>query len=316
VQLLRGVENIFIRDLATGTITALTTDGAASAVPSFSASGNRVAYVAAAQFGSPVYPLVVRELPNLSLVYSNSFTNVTACTLSPDGQTVALAAEKMYLLNLASGSREVIHEFAASDTPPRFTADGRYLTFSAPAAEAPVPRQVWLRDFQGATNVLVSTALGSAQPGNGHSRYPEISPDGRLIAYRTWATDVLSCDTNTLGDLVVYDIASRVNMAVTGEGGECPPDAVTASPVFRPDSQALYFFSWASDFYKFDFNQASDLFRLSLAFAPAPGFKLQVSLVPGPAPSVRLTWQTVSGQTYRALRGAMSTGGWVEASAP
>jgi Tol biopolymer transport system component len=41
--------------------------------------------------------------------------------------------------------------------------------------------------------------------GNGHSREPSISADGRYVAFRSWASNLVVGDTNGAWDVFVHD---------------------------------------------------------------------------------------------------------------
>ena len=52
---------------------------------------------------------------------------------------------------------------------------------------------------------LVSRASGNGAPGNGPSAFPSVSGDGRLVAFRSDATNLVPDDTDTVKDVFVRD---------------------------------------------------------------------------------------------------------------
>ena len=91
------------------------------------------------------------------------------------------------------------------------SADGRFVTFISQATDlapgvANPGDQLYVRDLQsGATSLLSTNASG--QSGNGPSRNPSISADGRRIAFETLANDLTPGDANNASDVVVHDLS-------------------------------------------------------------------------------------------------------------
>jgi Tol biopolymer transport system component len=93
------------------------------------------------------------------------------------------------------------------------TPDGRYVAFVS-AADNLVPgdtngiADVFLRDLQLGTTVLVSFgARFTALTGSGSSEAPEVTPDGRYVAFYSSATNLVPGVTN-FGDIYVRDLVA------------------------------------------------------------------------------------------------------------
>ena len=66
---------------------------------------------------------------------------------------------------------------------------------------------VYARDTDTGVTQLVSRATGSAgAKGNGNSRYPTVSADGRFVAFTSESTNLSPDDTTTRGDTYVRDL--------------------------------------------------------------------------------------------------------------
>ena len=157
---------------------------------------------------------------------------------------------------------------------PGISADGRFVVFRS-FAEGLVPGQVegnvsgdvFLYDRLATTVSLVSRVPASAvTSGNGESENPEISADGRLVAFRSEATDLVAglADVNGAPDVFLYDrelqsmtLVSRaaVSPVTTGNGG-------SRDPMLSADGGFVAFRSEATDLVagQVDGNAGSDFF--------------------------------------------------------
>ena len=112
---------------------------------------------------------------------------------------------------------------------PVISADGRFVAFFSDATNL-VPgdtngsRDVFLRDCQTAMTERVSVGGGGIQ-GNGDSGYPSISPDGRYVAFESWASNLVAVDVGGWPDIFVRDrqlatttIASVDSLGAQGGG--------------------------------------------------------------------------------------------------
>jgi hypothetical protein len=142
------------------------------------------------------------------------------------------------------------------------SADGRYVGFVSRASNL-VPGDinskfdVFTRDrLLGATE-LVSAADVQA---NSFSDEPSISTDGRCIAFRSNASNLVPLDTNIFYDVFVYDRPSAsldwVSATPNGAGSNGP----NQDPVISSDGRYVAFSSQASNLIVGDTNNALDIF--------------------------------------------------------
>jgi len=107
---------------------------------------------------------------------------------------------------------------------PSISADGRYVAFSSSASnlvsgDANDVEDIFAHDRQTGQTVRVSVASDGTE-GNGHSLEPSISADGRYVAFRSWASNLVPADTNDAWDVFVHDrqTGETVRVSVASQG--------------------------------------------------------------------------------------------------
>jgi hypothetical protein len=177
----------------------------------------------------------------------------------------------------------------------KFSADSRYLVYACTNAQVAADTNrtfdVYLYDLLLRTNLLVSQRYDAPFSGNEASDAPDISPDGRFIAYRSDAGDLVPGDTNGVSDVFLYDrlTGETKALSVSALGGTA--NGWSFAPQISRDGRSVLFKSWASDMTGSDFNQRSDLFMYSMLYA---------GIAPGglPAQGPNLNWPIETGTTY------------------
>jgi Tol biopolymer transport system component len=100
-------------------------------------------------------------------------------------------------------------------------------------------------------------------------------------------------DTNGYPDIFLFDrLTGDMTLISVSLSGATSASGPSLCPVFSGDGQTLYFESWASDLVSGDFNQASDVFALSL---PSNGSPNSTNATP-PLEFTGIVWETVAGQ--------------------
>jgi len=267
-----GIENLFLRDLQTGTTYALTTASSASSRTSgtMTPDGRFIAFATGDDVGANLF---VWDTQSAALIYSHSARN-SFVSISPDGHRVAYQDVVGSALSVADIIANTNWVISAGPIPDRlgaqFSADGRFLAYATSAANSPADtnatQDVYLYDFQNGTNFLISRSFNSSFTPNGPADSPAISPDGRFVAYRSSASDSVPGDFNGVPDLVVYDRVNGATRLVTvNRSANSTANNRSLKPVFSGDGTTLLFVSWASDLLDNDFNHGSDLFTFTLA---------------------------------------------------
>jgi len=148
---------------------------------------------------------------------------------------------------------------------PALSADGRFVAFSSWAANL-VPfdlnarTDIFVHDRQTGETTLVSVASDGTQ-GNGDSIVPMISGDGRYVTFYSTATNLVTGDTNSAGDIFLHDRqtgqTTRVSIASNGAQGNFGADARHA---ISADGRYIAFESFSSNLVSDDTNNAQDIF--------------------------------------------------------
>lgn len=177
-----------------------------------------------------------------------------------------------YLISSPDPTRGASASGAGDSWAPVMTPDGRFVLFASTALDLvqdtngsslsalPPPHQnVFLRDRQSGTTVLVSVNLAGAG-GNGNSLPVDVSTNGRYALFESSASDLVAGDTNNVVDVFVRDLVkgTTVLVSVSTNGGSA--DAASRSSVFTPDGRFVAFVSVADNLVAGDTNRIADIF--------------------------------------------------------
>jgi len=219
-----GFMNVFVRDTLNGTTERVSVsktggapDGASGSI-SISADGRYVAFSS--------------EATNLVSGDTNGFRDV-------------------FVRDRATGTTELIS--ADGNLPSFFTsisADGRYVAFDSNANNLVADdtnnaQDVFIKDRD--TGVIERVTSSGVEPDN-ITRYPAISADGSYVAFLSYATNLVSGDTNGRSDIFVYDRSTgaidRVSVSSSGAQGDNSCDDV---PAISADGSQVAFRSRSSN---------------------------------------------------------------------
>lgn len=262
--------NLYQRDMQTGITVALTLGGITSWSPT--PDGSRVAFIGLLGT-SGTAQIYVWNTATASRIYTNSISLPVGVTISPNGLRLAYLANSgatLYTSHLASNTTATVSSGTFSGRAGlKFSDDGRYLAYATTAAKVNDSNgvsDVWLYDCNTATETQVCRAYNSSSTPSGTSDAPEISPDGRFVAYRTFATNAVANDSNSVCELMLYDRVVNTNYLLTKSvlGNYTANNFTLFSKAFSSDSQTLIFSTWASDLLAGDYNSGSDVIQLAL----------------------------------------------------
>ena len=286
-------ESLFWRDLLTVSNYALTTAGVVSA--SMTPDGRYTAFTdkPAASAGQ----FYIWDSQAVACISTNSTPpGLTTVAISPDGRRVACwTGSGGWLLSLFDRAANTNWTIATGLFPGphptlRFSASGDRLAYTAGVSNS---TQVFLYDFPAGTNLLVSTNFGPGAWTSGVADSADISADGRFIAYRSAAQNLVPGDTNGWPQVFLFDSQTGANTLLSmGLSGAVGANYRCLAPVFSGDSRTLFFASVASDLTVGDFNNSSDLFAFTLFYATI----LPVSTG---GEGLVLSWPWIPGANYR-----------------
>lgn len=277
-----GLRHIHRFDIGSGSLTRLSRAGAFSvgpyadgpgetaAAPSPSADGSLVAFASEATNlvtgdTNGVSDIFVRDRSGAATERISLRANGTESpcastrpTLTPDARYVVFASCGALAVP-ASGQQSEIYRYdrnlgimalvsigiagsRADDASfePHVSSDGRYIAFRSCASNL-VPAaggtacQIYLRDMDAGTTVLVSRSSAGQPASSGFSSDAFVSGDGRFVGFTSSAPNLVANDTNGSSDAFVFDritaTTERISLSAAGAQGN-------SSSTFRSLDQA------------------------------------------------------------------------------
>jgi TolB protein len=161
--------------------------------------------------------------------------------------------------NLSTGGAEA----EGSTFGAALSASGRFVAFTSAATS--LVRGDWngmtdvfVRDLVRQRTSRVSISSAGAES-DGHSKKPSISADGSVVAFPSWATNLVPGDRNDVPDVFVHDrTAGLTNRVSTGSQGEA--DALSLAAFVSANGRTVVFSSDASNLVAADGNGSMDVF--------------------------------------------------------
>jgi Tol biopolymer transport system component len=238
-----GTHDIFVRDRLTGQTERVSLDSAGaqgdslSFEPSISADGRYVAFYSSASNlvagdSNGTYDVFVRD-------------RVT-------GQTERVSLD-------SAGAQGNSDSYA-----PSISADGRHVAFSSLASNLVAgdtngALDIFVRDRVTGQTERVSMDSAGVQ-GNSHSAVPSISADGRYVAFRSYASNLVAGDTNGALDIFVRDRVTGQTERVSVDQAGVQGNSQSLDASISADGRYVAFRSLASNLVAGDTNDAWDIF--------------------------------------------------------
>jgi len=151
-------------------------------------------------------------------------------------------------------------------------------TPAKPAArEVPLPRVV-----QTPCEAPASPESQAIEAVGGHSVRAQISADGRVVAFDSYARNLASGDTRGFVNVVVHDRQSGMTTVVSTAAGGVPGNDHSVAPALTADGGVIVFHSDATTLVSGDTNQLTDIF----VHDRSAGTTARVNVGPGGAQAV------------------------------
>ncbi|MBL9138324.1 MAG: PD40 domain-containing protein [Verrucomicrobiales bacterium] len=136
--------------------------------------------------------------------------------------------------------------------PFALSADGNRVVFSSLSSQLVAEDRnrrsdVFVRDIAAGTNLAASLALGGGSTGNGSSRFPVMSSDGRWVTFVSDAPDLVAGDTNHLDDVFVRDLTSGVTTLVSRQQNGAQAPGPSSTFLASADAAWIVFGTTAAD---------------------------------------------------------------------
>jgi len=144
------------------------------------------------------------------------------------------------------------------------SADGNFVVFSSSAddlvsGDTNNSEDVFVHDRTAGVTTRVSVD-SSGHQGNLLSLWPAISADGKLVAFTSYASNLVSGDTNGQIDVFVHDLQTGVTERVSVDSSGKQGDNLSLYPSLSSDGRFVAFRSLATNLVAGDGNGAMDVF--------------------------------------------------------
>lgn len=236
--------DVFVRDRQAGTTERVSNsaDGSetygSSSAPAISGNGRYVAFQSASS------DLIVGDINHLQDIFVHDRqTNLT--------DRVSIATNGTESNGISSN--------------PAISADGRYIAFSSGASnlvadDTNEAADIFVHDRQTDTTVRVSVSSNGFE-GDGRSWLSvAISANGRYIAFRSAATNLVDGDTNHADDIFVHDLLTKVTERVSVASDGTQANYISEEVAISADGRYVAFSSWANNLVDGDVNIWQDTF--------------------------------------------------------
>nr|GAT45558.1 WD40-domain-containing protein [Mycena chlorophos] len=246
----RGHKQIYVVDLASGTVTLASVehDGSSgegdSATPSLSYDGRFVAFMSSAEnlasgCGGATEHVYVRDLQR----------GITVCVSDADAGGVA----------------------DGPSSQPSISADGRFVAFTSFASNIVGPlwnkfANIYVKDMETGKTTLVSVSDdkdAGVRP-SGDSTQPSISGDGQKVAFTAYSIDPSKGIQNAISQIYVRDIKARRTFIASSSDRGVLSNAVDAQPRISADGKFVVFLSAGTNLMRGEDNGHRKIYRYDL----------------------------------------------------
>ena len=291
-----GNDDVFVHDRMTGETTRVS-------VASGGAQANAWSYGSAISADGRI---VAFYSPASNLVAGD--TNVTYDVFVHDRQT-----NETSRVSVASDGAQG----NAYSLKPALSADGRYVAFysfasNLVAGDTNNVLDVFVHDRVTGQTTRASVASDGTQAA-GPSDQPALSGDGRVVAFRSIASNLVAGDTNVTFDVFAHDLLTGQTMRVSVAGDGTQANSESSVPAVNGDGRTIAFKSSATNLVRGDTNRWLDVFVVNLALettnvAPAITSANTATFTVGSAGSFTVTTTGVPSVTSITRSGALPAG--------
>lgn len=204
-------------------------------------------------------------------------------SISGDGQRVAFISEAdnlvpfdtnnradIFVYDLSTGSIERVSissgNLQANDDSysPSISGDGQKVVFHSDATnlvgnDTNSDSDIFLHDLSSGTTIRVSVGVGGAEA-NEDSYDPEISDNGNFVAFESFASNLVSGDTNFRRDIFVYDLTTGLTRRVSINTNGVQSNGDSEDPAISGDGNMIAYSSTATNLIAVDSNFNEDIF--------------------------------------------------------
>ncbi len=228
--------------------------------------------------------LVSERDPNLLDVSGNRWSRASRFSVSSDGRYVTFQSAAS---NLVPGDTNAQLDIFVRDTQagattrvsvsssgtqangdsqePSMSADGRYVAFWSNATnlvfgDTNSTSDVFVHDLQTGSTIRASVGVGGVQGNGASGNQSALSADGRYVAFRSVANNLVPGDTNGFFDIFVRDVIAGVTSRVSTATDGTQTNEQSYHPSLSADGRYVAFTSFANTLVVGDTNGQSDAF--------------------------------------------------------
>jgi hypothetical protein len=259
LSLLGVLTNIFWQDMKSNLTLAVPGSAHPTRTISMSADGQRVAW-----FDSSAR-LYVWDANLQANIYTNTTAAFTSAAISPAGNRLLYqATNQLFVYDLMGNSNLFLCPSTVQiKGPSQWSGDGRYVAFvtatNLVAGDNNGTNDVYVLDLQTGALTLVSLNQSGTGSAAGVSDSPVVSTDGRLVVFRSFATNVLPGIVRPPSLFVYNRLSGSNSLLVTGSTGTGWTSWVS-QPALSTDGVRLAYQSWDASLVGGDLNGAGDVF--------------------------------------------------------
>lgn len=287
--------DVFVRDLTAGTTRLISRDELIDEgyTPVISGNGSNIVFsTSLSEIGLALFVHIGALNTNQAVTVtpdgSLSSHGGTEPTISSNGTVIAFTSFATDLVALPdfNGMQDVFARNLTSQTTAlvsvnqagtaagnghsyngRISADGRYVAFLSSASDLVANDtnnaiDVFLRDLQAGTTILVSRRNAGGGSGNSGSDEPVINADGRYVAFISFAMDLIANDDTFSRDVYLFDRVTGTNRLVSvNRFGTRPAAGDSYVPSISANGRYIAFESAATNLVANDLNgELTDVF--------------------------------------------------------
>lgn len=163
------------------------------------------------------------------------------------------------------------HEANGASNNPTISEDGRYAAFESfatnfAAGDADGITDVFVKDMVGGGVERISRNLSGVE-GNGHSSDAQISADGAVVVFHSFASDLVASDTNNAPDVFAFKRATQEMIRVSTDAAGNQSFGFAVNAAVSGNGNVVVFESDGMDLVSGDANNRADIFAAQLTTA-------------------------------------------------
>jgi Tol biopolymer transport system component len=144
---------------------------------------------------------------------------------------------------------------------PAISGDGRFVAFASTATnlakgDRNQAADIFIRDRLAGTTERLALTGRKGEP-NSETSFPVISPDGRFVAFTSFADNLVAGDTNQASDVFIHDRQTQSTDRVSVNSAEEQGNAGSAGAAISPDGRFVAFGSAATNLVPGDVDDAA-----------------------------------------------------------